>query len=354
MKKVVIIFLWINLSNLLINFIVWHIWTKTILVGTDTKKGGDLTRLGYMSDPIHLRETISILSLKHEESDSVDYEKSPKDYEIVTFGDSFSNGGSGGINAYYQDYIATDYKKNILNVQNISDGNYLNTVVLLANSGFLKKSNTRYVIVESIERSFIDRCRTPLEKNKTLPLNEIERLLLMKHYSHEMPDYSFMNNGNYRFIITNIMRSFSENAFKNDVYAVPLSSQFFSYGNKLLFYKDDIKCIKNYSLDNLKEANENLNKLAKLLKTQNIALIVLVAPNKYTLYGEFLQEPYKYGKSIFFEDYKHLPKEYLWIDSKSILREALLKGEKDLYYVDDTHWSNKASMLISQAMKFLQ
>ena len=43
---------------------------------------------------------------------------------------------------------------------------------------------------------------------------------------------------------------------------------------------------------------------------------------------------------------KILQKDYIFINSKKILSEYLEKDEKDIFYVDDTHWSYKASNIL--------
>ena len=55
---------------------------------------------------------------------------------------------------------------------------------------------------------------------------------------------------------------------------------------------------------------------------------------------------------MFFELLREQPKEYVFVDTKKLLTEEVNKGEKDVYYADDTHWSWKASKKIAESMKF--
>ena len=41
-----------------------------------------------------------------------------------------------------------------------------------------------------------------------------------------------------------------------------------------------------------------------------------------------------------------LPKDYVFINTKKILLDELERGEKDVFFKDDTHWSWKASKAI--------
>lgn len=60
--------------------------------------------------------------------------------DFITIGDSFSQGASGGLNPYYQDYIATLYNKNVLNIEAFKESkNYIETIYSLLNSGELEK-----------------------------------------------------------------------------------------------------------------------------------------------------------------------------------------------------------------------
>jgi hypothetical protein len=53
---------------------------------------------------------------------------------------------------------------------------------------------------------------------------------------------------------------------------------------------------------------------------------------------------------LFFELLRPQLKEYRFIDTKKLLVEEVNKGEKDVYYSDDTHWSWKAAKKIAENM----
>jgi hypothetical protein len=73
--------------------------------------------------------------------------------------------------------------------------------------------------------------------------------------------------------------------------------------------------------------------------------------DKYTLYCKWLRRK-KYPESPFFEMLRPLPKRYRFIDTKQILRAELERGEKDVFYADDTHASWKASQRIFTLERF--
>ena len=88
---------------------------------------------------------------------------------------------------------------------------------------------------------------------------------------------------------------FSENAFFSKVYIVDMKKHLFDHehGNKLLFYykdfenHDDSKCLK------VKNAIKNLNTYAKYLKKFDTDLVLLIAPDKFHIYKNFLQKKKK-------------------------------------------------------------
>lgn len=71
------------------------------------------------------------------------------------------------------------------------------------------------------------------------------------------------------------------------------------------------------------------------------------APDKYNVYYDYIEFK-KHPRNTFFSKIRPLPKRYNFIDTKFILEEAIKKGQKDIYHVDDTHWSYKASEIIAE------
>jgi len=73
--------------------------------------------------------------------------------------------------------------------------------------------------------------------------------------------------------------------------------------------------------------------------------------DKYNLYSRFIVDN-PYPDSRFFEELRKLPKRYVFIDTKKLLLGELERGEKDLFYPDDTHWSWKAPKRIFSEIRF--
>jgi len=145
-----------------------------------------------------------------------------------------------------------------------------------------------------------------------------------------------------------IKYKFNNNAQKY-VYKLNLNKNLFTInrGEKILVFNDDILYIPQFTSKNILKINENFNNLAKILKKLDIKLYFMPAPDKYDLYYDFIKDN-KYPKNQFFELIRPLKKEYYFVDTKQILLPLLNNGVKDVYWIDDTHWSQKASYAIAK------
>lgn len=71
------------------------------------------------------------------------------------------------------------------------------------------------------------------------------------------------------------------------------------------------------------------------------------AVDKYDLYYDYIQNN-THLKNPFFDLIRPLKKDYYFVDTKNILSTLLQKDIKDVYWIDDTHWSHIASQAISK------
>lgn len=350
-KKFVNIFVSVIFIFVIYNFVVYNFFTKNILYNERNMYSGDLARMSYLSIYSHLRETKVNLEKKHISKEEYKNEK----IDIITIGDSFSNGNVGGENPYYQDYLATKKDLKILNLQIInSTRNFIETVYVLLNSGFLENADVKYILIECVQRTLSESFVITPDKNKTLSIQELSKLYNFSTVDKKsignfvLPPQEFINNGNFKFLLYNFLYNFSDHAFISKVNKQKLNKQLFSIkdGNDLLFYEADLKSINKNSMENITAVNDNLNKLAQKLKEKNIQLIFMPAVNKYDLYSSFIVNN-KYPMDQFFDRIRTLQKDYIFIDTKDILLKQLDKGEKDIYYIDDTHWSYKSSDVVT-------
>ena len=347
-KKFTIVFLSVILLYGGLNFTIWKLWTEDILTDKKYYNGG-LDRLGYIINSKHYRNNYDTLPKKHVEN--TEYDGSPVD--IITIGDSFSQGAGGGKDRFYQDWIATIHNKMVLNLQRYNERSPLETAIILYNSGYLDKIKPKYILIETVERFCAYWYGRELNFNERVSISQLEEYYKYKTYSWKLPDVSFINTGNFKFILFYFLYKFKDRPLNSMVCMRELSKPFFSVknSNKLLFVFQDVENIPYSNEKSIKLMNDNLNRFADMLAKKGIKLYFMPVVDKYNLYSDYIiNNPYP--KSVFFELLRPLNKKYVFIDTKAILVELIKKGEIDIYYADDTHWSWKASKSVVEAIKF--
>ncbi|MBV5277886.1 MAG: hypothetical protein J0647_02400 [Campylobacteraceae bacterium] len=234
-RKFLSIFLFIIFIFAAVNFSIWHIWTQKILTRDDYFITGDLTRLGYVSHLIQPRTNDIDLPKQH--FLKLDTTLS---YELLTIGDSFSQGHSGGKNRYYQDYIASSLNWNVLSIEQFpSTKNYIETIIALSNNGFLEKYKIKYILLESTQRRVVERLSKTEDYNLSISLKDVESFYEhQEEHNFALPPLSPINNGNFKFISYSLLYHFSDRAFFSDVHQVKLDKPLFSIdsGKELLYY----------------------------------------------------------------------------------------------------------------------
>ncbi len=339
---------------LLFNGVVWHLATRQLLTRQHGVVVGDLARMGYL--PRHVHERASEIDLPRRHLDPPDLQGGQVD--MVTLGDSFSNGLGLGKNRFYQDYIATFNDMTVLNLQPYEGAkNYLESVAILLNSGYLDELKPKYVLLEMVERSCLSRLGREVDLSASDTLDKVKSFYAnggaVFRGDGALPPVGFFNTGNLKFVLFQLGYLFSDHAFASQVYKLPLVRPMFSgpKGDEILFLDKDVRKLKYDTEENARNINDNLNRLARLLKDRGIELYFMPPPNKYTLYRPYLVDN-SYPQSRFFERLRPLSKEYHFIDAKQILARQLEQGEEDIYFIDDTHWSWKASEAIFREVRF--
>jgi hypothetical protein len=119
----------------------------------------------------------------------------------------------------------------------------------------------------------------------------------------------------------------------------------------LAFERGELHRLPDMTLKNVTLANNNLNRLAHLLKEYDITLYVMPIVDKYDLYYPYLLDK-SYGQNRLFDYLRESNKEYVLIDTKAILSQLLDNKTRDIWYADDTHWSNIAEKYIIENTNF--
>lgn len=258
----------------------------------------------------------------------------------------------GGRNRFYQDYIASLNNLEVENVRPFAELNFLTALAILNNNGYFDRVKPRHVLLSSSGKLCMERFITKVDLDKNVPLEE---LLTYKrnYYTGGRSNVKFINTGNLNYLIYKALYSFSPNAVFSNTYKMKLSRDFFSVKNSnvLLFYKNDVRSIRGVSDDTVRKLNDNMNRMADLLAKKGIKFYFMPCVDKYDLYSDYIVDN-TFPKNLFFEKLRQLPKRYVLIDTKAVLEQELKKGEKDVFYPDDSHWSWKASAAIFSRYRF--
>lgn len=311
---------------------------------------GDLLRLGYIIDLFpDYREQFQQENKKPVLYTKVSKLPAKRNYKFLTIGDSFSEQKAGG----YQNYMADS--ATVLHYDRFLNYNPIQTLYALANGDFLDTFKIDYIVLENVERYFVQNNQSINVAHKT-NWNDVryaaeEHNRKISEDKDNGTDHKFFSNQSLKFAYnTFLFFTKEEDFFNEEVYKVKLNRKgFFSVNsNDLLFFKEDITALKNNNRkENITQLNSRLNELDSLLKVKGIRLIVLPSPDKFDIYYEHIENNTCYEQPRFFELFDREPKNYLYIRSKDCLQSAI-KKKKDVYYYDDTHWSPVGARLIAK------
>ena len=346
-KQYILTSLLLMMIFLLYHFSIWNLLTKQFVEVSDNVRIGDLGRMSYSSNSLTKRLDDTNLSRQH-----INFSSENMKAEIITIGDSFSHAGAGGLNSYYQDYIATDHNKTVMNIKALPQG-FIETILILNNNGILDELEPKIIILESVEREILRRYSKKINWDINKDKEYVNKYLLKNNKNNNnMKKPFFINNLNYNSVLYNLLYDYDDNAFYSKVYKAQLSKALFTCiaSDTLLFINDDLSDLSLYSKRNIALINDNLNKLQKILEKKNIKLYFMPAVDKYNLYSKYIIDN-KYKKNVFFETMRPLKKEYEFVDTKMILEKMLDNNVTDIYYSDDTHWGFKASKEIVNKIK---
>jgi len=324
---------------------------------------GDLMRIGYFPyfqdyNKKHIfRE--HILTKQHYKGLGQISLDTVSSFDVITIGDSFSNLDEDS----YQNYLSVDFNQAVLNVDNLilqnyvkgDFGNPLEFLARLLDSDFFSKVKARYVVLESVERSAGNRSRLTSCDVINLTYDTISKIhdyVSRKKQIEREKSISYFDRA-YKFNMNNIFRLFHDKGYKSNVYSLSTTHPLFSYDSrKVLFFDDELKAAKkNADKTSVRAFNNILNDLSFRLAAKGIQLIFLPAPDKYSVYYQYISNHSAYPKPFFFDLLGMLPKAYTYIDTKAILDHEVRK-RKDVYLYDDTHWSPIAARVIaSQIMQ---
>lgn len=316
------------------------LWLVTFLKYETNK--GDLIRIGYIYNSFP--EYRSKFELNREILfDRVSDLPTDREYDVLTIGDSFSELGATG----YQNYLAAIHGKKVLHLDNSYHSNAFQALISLNNSGFFEEFKIKNVILEVVERHFVE---NSFQLNTDSVLNYSE---LKKHnnINLEFETETPVSNRILKFPYYSIKRFFHHDDLISKIYVRELKSKrFLDADNRLYFYYLDIENIYlNNSLGNLESLNKTLNNLNKSLENKFVNLILLPAPDKFHFYKNDLVGPSEFQGSLFFDNFSKIEKEYASLN----LMDEILKNQVDImdfYYYDDSHWSPIGNKYVAERL----
>ena len=343
------IILVIIFTTFLFNLFLWIFFTGQILKNERDFGHGDLARLGYIKILPALTEQRSTIE-KHIELEEYINEKEKGKVDILTIGDSFFNKGGG---YYFQDGIVSEYNKTVLNIKCIPGYEALEMLLVLINTGLLDEISPKMVVIESVGRYCIDRYGKEIniynDKYKISKDDFLKNYTINKNKKNNVSSFfdPRMYQFNAKYIISNI-KAYKFPTKESKVGILDLDYPLFTNPKnekKLLFYNEDIINIAAVNYDSVKTMNNNFNNVAEILDIKNIKFVFMPAVDKYDLYYPHVASNNKIDNPLF-TYLRLLDKKYIFIDTKEILQKSLNKGEKDIYWNDDTHWSWKGGSLV--------
>jgi len=261
---------------------------------------------------------------------------------ILVIGDSFSEWRGFS----FHNYLAKD---DTISVFYEIGGNPVENLYAIANGDFFDKIPIDYVILESVERGFP--ARANLNPDSQISLSEIKQTVKKKpdRFRKNVP----LNNCVVKYFGINIYRLFKKGCVSG-VYDFEATKPVFTTHreNRLLVFEMDIYHLpENSDTTNILKLNDVLNHLSGLISEKGSKLIVLPAPDKYSVYHDYIKDREKNPQPVFFDILKLPEKQYIYIESNDILKNAVSSGIKDIYFADDTHWSPVGAKLIADAVR---
>lgn len=247
------------------------------------------------------------------------------DSTVITMGDSFSQPGRFG----YSQFVAEGLHCRVYNIAEADFrlGHPEQSFIQLVNHNQIPTGTI--VIVESVERSMIlrlsglDFADTTTFVAPQKPAKE--DIGLLDRTISWMKKSVGIKQTIHRYKTTKELFTHKENSQKIYIYDSPWNGDGDFKFTRLSQEDYDKACDKAW---------ENLYQLKELADKHQIRLIYLVAADKYDVY-----EPFIINAPIHNPTLDNIPNEDWIVNSKTLLQNAAYLGVKDLYYINDTHWS---------------
>lgn len=319
-----------------------------------SKSGGDLNRIGKVSVISAYRDQFKAdfrQRKKRIDISEIDFD-TINNFDVLSIGDSFSQQELYG----YQNYLGNLYELEVANldVNNLQIKSYqpLDFLYQASKGDFFDKVKPKCVVLQVVERDFVKQALN-LDAERRILISEIKMAKMAVLAANGLNYNPDLFNDVILFYKYNLGYFFNERAYSSNVYKMKLNTPLFSANSSsILFYYREIANISLNTQEYVSNLNNVLNSISLELEAKGIKLIVLVAADKYDVYYEYIENN-RFPENAFFPHFDTYEKQYLYINSKALLKPYIDKGEQDIYFADDTHWSPKATKIVARKISSL-
>ena len=295
---------------------------------------GDLAKLElmYIEKGYYDKQTSS-----YDTNSALDVEigELPDSAKVLVFGDSFANRKP----CRYQQTIGEKNSDTVINVRyNLEFSPEDAALTFLQYSS--QEKMPKAIVVESVERYCINRL-CGMRTDSPIPFDKMTQG--KKRYGDRKHKNIAEEAAKYYRKKLGIGES--------QVITTPLNQNLFSangYENVLISFYEDTNTVSD---EKIILAINKLDTLHRLADSRNVKLIYFIPPNKSTVYHPYLTE--KRNFTILVDNdspFDTINYVYSPID---VLRTRVESGYKDVYYLDDTHWTPVTSHIAGQKLREL-
>lgn len=330
------------LTKFIIVFVLLNGYLSWYAIKIYPNLSGDIGILGQIpfgSEYTSRMDSIYPCTSRHVKNIYYDEINETESQPIFTIGDSFSAQDTLG----YQQFIGESWNKTIYNILH-PDNTAEELFCQLLNSAKIPEGSI--VIVESVERSMIKRLNevdiestlpntpiTKLPEGKTdgkmnLLSGAAAKLRLALGYKKPVVQYSTTED------------LFSHPTIHNQLFL--FNSTWDSYD----FEKDGDLLFQSIQDKSFLKAYENLAKMKQLADSKNIKFLYLIVGDKYEVYDPFIKEKHPRNPTL-----DNCPEELWVINTKPLLQEKALHGTKDIFRINDTHWSPIGAKIVANELE---
>ena len=260
--------------------------------------------------------------------------------DVLTIGDSFSQQGKIG----YQNFIAQN-GISVINYEpyNAHMINPFQSAYDLINQNYLDSMAEKTLIVETVERNIILWLKfMTFDNNRVKTYEKPKQTKISEQKEAQTNTQKSLLIEAKNFLMMNL------NVVKKPTRHCKLTKDLFvdKFARDLYFYQNDIENGTTIPSELKSTVKQNLGRLFNKAEEKRINIKILIAVDKYDLYQDYIENnPYQ-PKTVNEEIEKLTNGDPRIIYTKKILKPYIDNGEKDIFYVNDSHWTAKSATIV--------